>query len=298
MKPDSGTTDRADPVYRASPIGRAHLADPADTTHTLARLPAPPDLADLVRWFWIPRWSVPPGEESVQAVLRYPVCLVVVTPTYSRFYGVEAGLSRTTLAGTGWAFGLALQPAAGALLTGDPVSRWQDRAADLPDLLGEAGAAFTERIRVVLNPDPDDGDAHLAGVGATRALLHPHLPVDDDGRLANAVVEWIESTPQVMRVAQVAERFGLTERALQRLCQRRIGLGAKWIIQRRRLHEAVELLRAEAADRGPGALADVAASLGYADQAHFTRDFRAVTGMTPGQFLRRERGADLGRVRD
>ena len=34
-------------------------------------------------------------------------------------------------------------------------------------------------------------------------------------------------------------------------------------------------------------MADVAAELGYADQAHFTRDFSAVTGMTPGRFAAR-----------
>ncbi len=29
----------------------------------------------------------------------------------------------------------------------------------------------------------------------------------------------------------------------------------------------------------------MAARLGYADQAHFTHDFRTVTGMTPGEYL-------------
>lgn len=80
-------------------------------------------------------------------------------------------------------------------------------------------------------------------------------------------------------MAQVCAEFGLAERALQRLVHRRIGLTPKWLIQRRRLQEAAERLRTSGTS-----LAEVAAALGYADQPHFSRDFSAVTGMTPREF--------------
>lgn len=296
MKTDSDDGGAPDGLDPRGPIARAHLVDPADHSHTMTRLPAPDDLAGLVRWFWIPIWSVAPGREAVQEVLRYPVPLIVVTPSYARFYGVEPGLSRTTLTGDGWGFGITLQPAAGRLLTGEQMSAWRDRSADLGELLGDAGRSFTQDVRRILAEDPRSTAAHGAAVRAAHDLLGPFLPVDAEGELANAVVEWIETTPQARRVEDVTSRFGLSERALQRLCRDRVGLGAKWIIQRRRLHEAVELLRARAA--GPGdtrntgdtdALASIAVDLGYADQAHFTRDFRSVTGMTPGRFVDRER---------
>ena len=84
----------------------------------------------------------------------------------------------------------------------------------------------------------------------------------------------------MQRVSQLVDAFGLSERTLQRLCARRIGLSPKWLVQRRRLHEAAERL---SGDDSPD-LARVAVELGYADQAHFTRDFRTVTGLTPGRF--------------
>ncbi len=295
MKSDSDDDDRAsggaDALGTPGPIARAHLRDPSDTSHTMARLPAPEALAGLVRWCWMPVWSVAPGREVVQEVLRYPVPLIVVTPSYARFYGVEPGLSRTTLAGDGWAFGLTLQPAAGRMLTGEAMSSWRERTVDLGDLLGGAGREYTSTVRRTLGPDPRSPVAHAVAAGAARDLLAPLLPVDDEGELANAVVEWIETTPEARRVEDVTSRFGLSERALQRLCRNRVGLGAKWIIQRRRLHEAVGLLRDRATGpRDVDALARIAVDLGYADQAHFTRDFRAVTGMTPGRFVDRERG--------
>ena len=67
-----------------------------------------PDLAGLVQRFWIPVWSVPPGQEAPQRVLQYPACLLVVTPEYARFYGVVSGLSTTVLSGRGWAVGVML----------------------------------------------------------------------------------------------------------------------------------------------------------------------------------------------
>lgn len=53
--------------------------------------------------------------------------------------------------------------------------------------------------------------------------------------------------------------------------------------QRYRLHEAAERLADE-----PGAdLADLASELGYADQAHFVRDFKRPIGHPPGAYARR-----------
>ena len=88
----------------------------------------------------------------------------------------------------------------------------------------------------------------------------------------------------------MADEFGLSERTLQRLVRARVGLTPKWLIQRRRLHEAVQRLK-EAPGRGEGGvrLAEIAAELGYSDQSHFTTDFRTVTGMTPGEYLADQR---------
>lgn len=120
-------------------------------------------------------------------------------------------------------------------------------------------------------------------------MLRPLLPLDAEGELVNRVVAFVEETSEVTRVSQVCDRFDMTERSLQRLVARRLGLTPKWLIQRRRLHEAADRLRGQ-----PIALAELADTLGYADQAHFSRDFSAVTGTTPSRFAAQHAG-DPGR---
>lgn len=276
MKSDIGTPDDGEPIERA------HLKHPNDTSHTISRYPAAPDLRELMWRYWVPVWSVPPGRDAPQHVLRYPVCLVVITGEYARFYGVESGLSATVLTGDGWAVGVMLTPAGGALLAGGSLAAFTDRVVDLPDVLGVAGTLLTEQVREAMRRDPRSPDAHRAAMNGYDEVLRSYLPVDDEGRLVNRVVAFVEDNPDVLRVEQVRTEFGLSERALQRLVQRRIGLTPKWLIQRRRLQEAAGRLREQSAS-----LSEVAAVLGYADQPHFVRDFKSAVGMTPGAFAER-----------
>jgi AraC-like DNA-binding protein len=269
------------------PIERAHLRDETGSTPPIYRYLPGPGAADTVRRYWVPVWSIPPGAVSRQRVLQYPVCLIVVTPAYARLGGPTRGLAVTELSGRGWAFGVMLQPAAGWYLTGGDVTGLVDSHRELARAGMVDGAGLTAMVREVMAPDPHSVTAHEHAIRlAERALsaLRGHTPEDD---LVNRLIAWIEESPEVLRVSQVCERFGLGERALQRLTRRRVGLSPKWLIQRRRLHEAAGAMAGAAQID----LAALAADLGYSDQAHFTRDFRTVTGMTPGRFAAQPRSS-------
>lgn len=260
-------------------VERAHLREPDDSTHVIHRYDPPAELAGLLRRFWIPVWSVPPSREAPQKVLQYPVCLLVVAAEYARFYGVVSGLSTTRLTGDGWAVGVMFAPAAGHLVAGRSVAEYTDRFVDAVEVLGDDGEMLIGRVRAAMAPGPRTRQAHDTAMAAYADALRRFVPVDAEGELVNRLVAFVETRSDITRVSQVCDAFGLSERALQRLVRRRLGLTPKWLIQRRRLHEAAERLRDRTTTH-----AQVAAALGYADQPHFIRDFSRVTAMTPGEF--------------
>ena len=84
----------------------------------------------------------------------------------------------------------------------------------------------------------------------------------------------------IVRVEQLVDLAGIRQRALQRLFREYVGVSPKWVIQRYRLFEAAERLAS-----GESEGARVAHELGYFDQAHFIRDFKAMVGRSPTAFV-------------
>jgi AraC-like DNA-binding protein len=267
------------------PVDRAHLTGVSRPSPPIHRYAPSEHLVELVDRYWIPVWSLP--APSTQSTLQHPVCLVVVSDGYARLYGVARGRSSVTLEGEGWAVGTMFTPATGRLVLGRSVADLTDTWAELDEVLPAAHAGLVGEVREAMAGDPHDPVAHGEAIAAVERWLASYLPVDEQGLLVNRLVTWLRDHPEVTRVDEVAAELGMTERSLQRLVVQRIGLSPKWLLQRRRLHDAVEALKA-----GGTGLADVAATLGYTDQAHFTHDFRTVTGMTPGEYLRDQQPGD------
>ena len=118
-------------------------------------------------------------------------------------------------------------------------------------------------------------------IGYAEALLCSVRPERDP--LASQVadlVSHITADPGLRRVDELAAASGMTARSLQRLFADYVGVSPKWVMRRARLHEA-----AERADSGePVDWAMLASDLGYADQAHLTRDFTATIGVSPTRY--------------
>ena len=153
--------------HPVDPIDRAHLTGVSRPSPPIHRYGPSEHLVDLVERYWIPVWSL--AEPSTQSTLQHPVCLVVVSNTYARFYGVSRGRSSVTLEGDGWAVGTMLSPAAGRLVLGRSVAEVTDTWVELGDLVPDP--AVVDGVRAAMEDDPHDPAAHLAAVAHVESWL-------------------------------------------------------------------------------------------------------------------------------
>lgn len=267
----------------AGPLSKGLLTPGADAAPVRIERRAPGEAAAaFVRHYWLPRWSLPGGASVHEAVLEYPAANVVIEAGTAMLHRASRGLSGRTLTGEGWAFGVLLRPGTARQWVGGTL-RGAPAAIPLAALDAAPAAALTSAAGAVRECLADDDAA--GAVAVFEAALGGLPAPDADARLVDAIVAAVESDRDLRRVEQLADRFGIGVRRLQRLVAGHIGFGPKWLIQRYRLQEAAAALR----ESEPPALARLAADLGYADQAHFNREFKAVVGVTPGAYAAESR---------
>jgi len=254
------------------PTARGHLTPGPRTTIT--RRAAPDDVAHLVRQLWLPEWDLPAGERAEQLVLGYPASNVVAEPEGVALHGPTTRASTRVLRGRGWAVGALLRPA-GVLLFTDRPAELLDRSVSLavPDLHRAVVDAMEGRAR-----EGRHGRAAALLLDHVRALAAQAPPtLVREGRAANRMVDVVEARPDVRTPAALAREVQVSERTLQRLAARFVGMPPQLLLRRRRLQEAAGRMRADP-ELDLGALA---ADLGFADQSHLSREFRSVLGATP-----------------
>jgi AraC-like DNA-binding protein len=98
-------------------------------------------------------------------------------------------------------------------------------------------------------------------------------------------------THGAVRVGQLCAELGCSRRHLAARFADDVGLAPKAVGRVLRFRRVISLLDGE---DGPRRLAEIAAAGGYCDQPHLNRDFRALAGCTPGEYLARRLPAGRG----
>ena len=249
------------------------ILNPAAGRFRLARPRPAPDLAGFVEQFWLVSWDLRGREPYRQEILPHPsVHLVIEQPGGSAVHGVWTERWSRLLEGEGWAVGTKFRPGAFEPFTRIAMADLTDSARDLTEVLGP-GAGALEREVIAASEDAQR-------VRAVEEFLRARLPGPDATRdTAMRIAGSMLDAPADTRVEDVAAEHGLSARSMQRLFRRYLGVSPKWVLQRYRLHAAAERIAG-----GEGDLARLALDLGYFDQAHFIKDFKALVGRTPAGY--------------
>jgi AraC-like DNA-binding protein len=252
----------------------------APDTFGLARIAPSGPLAFFVDYYWIVRWDLRGQPPYEQTILPHPNVNLVFEASGAGIYGVDRALFTRRLSGLGKALGVRFRAGCFRPFWGAPISQLSDRVVPGVRVFGP----LAEKTRVAIMSA--DTDAEMAG--GAESLLFSCLPEPDP--VASQVAELvalITSDSSLRRVDQLAVVSGMSARSLQRLFGDYVGVSPKWVMRRARLHEAA--LRADGGE--PVDWAALAIDLGYADQAHLTREFTATIGVPPSRY----RSLSLGR---
>lgn len=268
-------------------LPRGLLGLPGRLPFHVSRTSPSEDLAWLIDRFWSSAWDVPTGRVVTARVLPHPNVNLTVEgdPGLDEVMltGIAGGVFHRRLTGRGDVLGVKFSVGAFRLLS---TTRVQQLAAD-----GAPGA------HLLRGGDRLQQDIRGLGRPDQVRVIEDYLralelrPGQELVAVQRAVVALL-GDPTISRVWQAAELIGVSERTLQRLCATWVGVSPGWLLRRGRLHAAAERVIHLAAgntsagngpdtDAGSPTLADLAADFGYADQAHFTNDFRRVLGEPP-----------------
>jgi AraC-like DNA-binding protein len=223
-------------------------------------LPPPPALAGVVRCLWMRE-----ATDAEEVLVTPDGCVdVVVRDGHAFVAGPDTAPVWSHVPPGSITVGVRLRAGTAAAALGVPADELRDRRVALEDLRGAAGrrvggrAGTDPALLVAALADPLGRGADPRVVGAVRLLAGtPELPIP-----------------------AVAGAVGLGERQLRRAFTHAVGYGPRTFARVARFRRALVLLR-----RGDP-LARAAADAGYADQAHMTREVRALAGRTPTALAR------------
>jgi AraC-like DNA-binding protein len=93
---------------------------------------------------------------------------------------------------------------------------------------------------------------------------------------------------ELFSVDRVVKKLGYSARYTEKIFQRQVGISPQEYLQIGRLHRAVKLMK-----DAETPLTKIAYECGFADQSHFTRTFKGLTGQTPLQYRKGETAINL-----
>jgi AraC-like DNA-binding protein len=246
------------------------------THFSLQRFAPAADLAPFVERHWIVRWDLHSEPSFEQEILPHPCVNLAFEPGKSAVHGIGTRRAVAKLQGQGRAIATKFRPGAFVAFTDVAMAALVDMVVPLERLFGPA--ALSSELAVLAEADDTQAIVRLETFLRGRAP-RPDPQIDLVAQLVAAIGE----RRDLCQADDLVPLADMSLRSLHRLFEHYIGLGPKWVIRRTRAQQAAERVRA--GDKVDWA--SLAYELGYHDQAHLIRDFKAQIGFTPVAYAAR-----------
>lgn len=176
----------------------------------------------------------------------------------------------TGLKPPGVVVGVSLRAGSAGAILGVPASELADSHFPLSSIWGGRADELQERLLTAGEPSEAARllERYLSARIELPLLMHP------------AVAAALASTQVPDRVSLIQRSTGYSPRHFIALFRASVGLTPKHYFRIQRFNEVTRRL----ALRPEASLSDLAPELGYSDQAHLTREFRELAGVTPGRY--------------
>lgn len=252
--------------------------DLAQQRFSLDRFYPSAHLEPFIEHYWLISWNLPKGTSHTQQVVSHPCINISFLQNNSSVSGVNTKQFEHTLCDSGNLVGIRFTPAGFypfANQAGIEMPNLTNQILPINEFFKIELQAFETKLLNLKKASQKTQKIEQELLTAPQTL-DPNIPK------INKIVKQIETDKSILKVSDICQKFSLDERRLQRLFNKYIGISPKWIINRYRIHEALEQIESTQNINWP----DLALSLGYYDQAHFIKDFKNLVGTAPDSYLK------------
>jgi AraC-like DNA-binding protein len=249
-----------------------------------ARLLPAPELRAFVEHFWIVRWDLRGQKPQRAETLPHPSVYWITENRTSTINGVPTKRFSRMLTGKGRVFGVKFRPGGFYPFLRTPVAAITDTHVTPGQAFGAEGRVVAEKLKSLsadaLHAEDATGADERMIECVERFLLARSPAPDPTLAVIASIAAAIVGTPSITKVDHIVDQFEINKRALQRMFSQYVGVSPKWMIKRYRIHEAIDRVATSRAVNW----SRLALELGYFDQTHFIKDFRALVGKSPAEY--------------